>query len=48
MMKTIVRKPFMIKRTVWHLNSMQTNNLREIELLKIELFEHSTVCKIIE
>ena len=32
-------------RTVWNLNWVQTNNLDEIELLEIELFDHLTVCK---
>ena len=35
----------MVSRIVWHLNQVQTNDLCWIELLEIELFDQSSVCK---
>ena len=32
-------------RNVWHLNWLQTNDLYLIEIFKIDLFDHLTVCK---
>ena len=34
-----------INRTVWHLNSVQINDMHQIELLEIERFEDLTVFK---
>ena len=32
-------------RTIWHLNCVQTNELCQIKLLEIELFDCLTMCK---
>ena len=32
-------------RTIWYLNSVQTNDMQWIKLLEIELFDHFSVCK---
>ena len=34
-------------RSVWYLNCIQTNDLCEIELFEIELFNDLTVCKLV-
>ena len=36
---------FMGQIEVWHLNCVQTNDWYQIDLFKIELFDHLAVCK---
>ena len=41
----IIPRSTLVRRTVWHLDCVQTNDLCQIEQLEIELFDHLTVCK---